>query len=551
MKRIYNFITDHPRLTLILIFFFALLVRLYRLSDIPHGFHMDEVSNTYIGRFILLSGNDLHNNTWPLLYFDKFGDFPPVLPMYLSGLSTFIFGLNEFSARFPAALIGSLMIFSIYIFTSTFFSKKIAFLASFIVAVFPWHVILSRSSSEGIIGLTCTTFGLAILFKGIVKNKLSNIFISWLFFALSFLLYPSFRLIIPFLFLPLPFIYKDNKMKKKLLILSFVLFSLLTLFISNTTWGKGRFFQTSLFFNPTDYSVIKNDLTLLTNDEGQNNVLVARIFHNKVVGYGQRFITQYLDYFSPQFLYYGNALPQRYSVPHVGLLYLTFLILLLLLLMHRKLEIKNDILFYALYLLFIAPLPAALSVDDFPNVHRSLFMIFPLTLITALSFVNFHYLIKKNALKKILLPAMLVLFCSEIIYSTHQYYNHAGSRETFRRNDGNKQLALYLKENKDKYLKIIMSHSNWFSIYYLFYNNDFSNKYIGQLGKNFMIERIDNIFFTDKQCSTSLSIANIKNSSELIINDGLCPINEKFHEINNIVRRDGTVAFRLFELKKE
>src|SRR3990167_10980877 len=140
------------------IFLLALVLRIINLGDLPHGFFEEEVTNAYVGRFIFQNGKDLYGNIFPLLYFDKFHDYPPVLPMYISGLGTFLFGNSEFAARFPTALIGALTVFPVFG-IATLLSLSGLF-AAFLLAILPWHIVLSRTGAEGVIGLYVFVLGL-------------------------------------------------------------------------------------------------------------------------------------------------------------------------------------------------------------------------------------------------------------------------------------------------------------------------------------------------------------------------------------------------------
>src|SRR5690242_4074717 len=157
---------DH-RKGLILIFLAILLVslvlRLYKLDSVPAGFHQDEVANAYVGRFILQNGVDLYGNHFPLLYFNKHGDYPPVIPMYISALGTLFFGMTVFGARIVDAIIGSLVVIPVFfIALLTFKKKKIALIASFFAAITPWHIAFSRVSTEGTIAVTIFLSGIAL-----------------------------------------------------------------------------------------------------------------------------------------------------------------------------------------------------------------------------------------------------------------------------------------------------------------------------------------------------------------------------------------------------
>ena len=179
------------------IILFAIFVRTYHLISVPYSIHRDEVANTYLGRFVLENGVDIYGNRWPLFYIDKFGDFPPAIPMYLSGAVSYITGVNVYASRLPAALAGTLFIVGLYLFILQTFNQQTALLASFLAAILPWHVNLSRAGSEGIIALTVWILGIYLLVC-FLKNKHSwQLVLSVFLLFLTYFLYPSFRLLTP------------------------------------------------------------------------------------------------------------------------------------------------------------------------------------------------------------------------------------------------------------------------------------------------------------------------------------------------------------------
>jgi len=104
----------HTFFLIFLIFLLGFYLRFYKLDQIPFGFHQDEVVNAYIGKFIFKNGFDLYGNPWSIFYFDKWGDYPLVFPIYFNGLGSLIFGNTVFGARFFPALFGSLTILTIF-----------------------------------------------------------------------------------------------------------------------------------------------------------------------------------------------------------------------------------------------------------------------------------------------------------------------------------------------------------------------------------------------------------------------------------------------------
>ena len=551
MDFVKNLLKNHEFIFVFIIFSFAFFIRVFNLLNIPYGFHMDELANTYIGRFIVMNGKDLYGNPWPLLYFNKFGDYPPVIPMYLSGFSSFVFGLNEFSARFPSALIGSLIVFPLFYFMKMNVSKKAGVIAAFLITILPWHVVLSRSSAEGIIALTVFMTGLTFLFKAIYEKKNAFFVYSSLLLISTYVLYPSFRLSVPLILLGTPFFFAENKVVKKGIYYVVIAAILFTFLIASTSWGKGRFIQTSLFSNRTDAIVIQNDLLQLANDEGHQSALIARTFHNKAIGYGERLIEQYVTYFSPGFLLIKGGLPERYSIPHLGLLYITSIFFLGFLLFPLKVSMNKNIYGYMYFFLFVVVVPSAITVDDMPNMHRSLLMIIPLVFLLTIGILNAEKILSaySSLIRKGYWMFIIGILCVEVVYGTHQYYSHAGALNAFLRTDGNKQLALYLKENRKSFSKVIVPFNDWMPLYYLFYTNDFNKKYIGHVPLEFRIPQIDNIFFVDRGCPSDAFVKLPKDV--LIVDIGNCKEIDRYIKIGQLSRRDGTIAYRLLMSKEE
>src|SRR3989304_6829386 len=216
-----------------LIFALSLFLRLYQLESFPVGFHQDEAALGYNAYSLLLTGKDENGQSLPL-YINKFGDNNPSGYHYLAILSVKFFGLNEFSTRLPAALAGAMLILAIY-FLSFTISKNtlISLFAAFFSAVAPWSIVLSRTSAETIVALFFAILGFA-LFIHFFRNKnilfLSGSVLLWI---ASFLTYPAPRLYVPLLVLATGIYVFKYIREKKLLVPSFVSFTILIAFHIN------------------------------------------------------------------------------------------------------------------------------------------------------------------------------------------------------------------------------------------------------------------------------------------------------------------------------
>lgn len=542
------FVKKHKAfIALLLVFIFALFLRLYRLGTLPANFHEDEVLSGFIGRYILQNGKDTYGNPWPLLYFNKFGDFYIILPVYLSGLATYIFGINEFAVRLPIALFGALAVFPVFILSYwATRNKTISLISALFTAIVPWQVVLGRSTTEGIIGCTLFLTGIVLFLHSIKKQKISLLVFSSILFLITYDIYHPFRLYTPLIFIPVFLIFKDQ-MKKTNYVLSYffaaIFFFVLTLYIGTTFWGKGRFVQTSIFNPISGVSIKINELMF---GEGQQQIHIARIFHNKVIMYGREFINQYLSYFSPTFLFVNGWQKSRYYVPEQGLIFLSFLVFLFLAILPIKtkssLQIDRRYFLFFLFLLFLAPFPAAFTVVESPNVHRALLMSHILVIIASYGFYKGFFLQYKKISLSHILSVFLIL---EFVYFWHQYSQHMNLYSSLIRNDGQKKVALYAGEKSKTYDEIILPAEGAMSWYYLFYNRDFSPEYIGGFRLDARIDQTNRIRYIESSCPTN-ALNNERFAKKILVIDRFnCESNKAFKVIDTITDVNPLMTYKV------
>ncbi|MEP7167019.1 MAG: glycosyltransferase family 39 protein [Candidatus Woesebacteria bacterium] len=530
----YNFLKSHrPLLTLLFVFFIALVVRLYALGQMPLHLHQDEIMNGYVGRYILQNGKDLYGNKWPLLYFDNFGDFPSVIPMYLSGLFTYVFGMTEFAIRFPIAVFGALTVFPLYfIIKKLTYSHTTALAGAVFLAFSPWHIVLSRATAEAIPGSMLFLCGVAFLLQAFETKKNWRYYsASFLFFLSTYLFYHPFRIIVP-LFLLGAFVLFWRKASTKILAFMMVFFFLLTFGISRTPWGLGRFKQTSVF---TFNSTTNNRIDMYARDAGQNHILDLKIFNNKPLVYGREIIRQYFSYLSPDFLFTDGGRPYRYLVPDQGLVQISLLAIAVFVVgfalidpsQFLKQRWDNSKVYLISWLVLISPLTAALTLDEVPNVHRS--AVFGVTLIFLFAFIYFRFQAFKTFSKPLLI-AFWIAFSLETVYFFHQYIVLAPAAEARSRYDERTELVKKIIEDKGKYSDVIVTREV-FSIYYLFYTHNLDANLAGKFKTNLVIPEVDNLHFIDNDCPTQEKTLPLGPNS-LIIDMQHCIVSDKYETTN-------------------
>lgn len=516
-----------------ILFLFALALRLYHLGSLPITFQEDEILSGYVGRYILQNGTDIYGNAWPLLYFNKFGDFYIILPMYLIGFATYIFGINEFAVRFPAALMGSLVVFPVYwLAAKTFRKRAVGYIAAFLIAITPWHWVLSRAIVEGIIGSTIFLSGIVFLLKGSEKKSIRDIIFASFLFFITYFIYHPFRMYVPLIFFPAYFLFQLQKSKKvfSTVLVVHIFFILLTMYIGTTPWGSGRFMQTSIF---SELSGVQITTQQQIFNLGDGHLIEAKIFHNKLIGFGREFVKQYLTYFSPIFLFIQGGAESRYDVPNQGLYflsYLAYLVALALPMTKKKLVPDAPLLTYLVYLILLAPLPAAITYLGSPNIHRAALL--GVVLIIPVSFGLYKICVSKY--KLILIPLVFVFLFCEVSYFWHQYTTQADIYTSMRRNDGFKELVQYVVQHKNEYDEVLLPAEGNTALYYLFFTKDFSPTYAKKFTKDAHIDAVSNIRFILSSCPSEKVTAEDLGKKILVVNRHNCPDTPTFKEIKRI-----------------
>jgi len=523
----------------------SLILRFYNLGNLPWNMQEDEVMTGYVGRFILQNGKDVYGNAWPLLYFNKFGDFYIIGPIYLKGLATYLFGVNAFAVRFFPALFGALTVIPVYAIGSLLFqSSAVGLFSALALAIMPWTIPLGRASSEGILGGFFFLYGIYYLLLGLRKKSVWPIVVGGLFILFTFWIYHNYRLLSSLFVLGfIVYAFFEKKINKKVMVsligLMF-LFVLLTVAIGRTPWGRGRFDQTGILSPLSGVAIRTQELIF---DDAHTPTLITRIFHNKPIGLAREFLHQYFIYFSGDFLFMKGGKSEAYIVPEQGLLYISFLIPLLAVLFFIAdskwmKENRNNLLLLA-YFTLISPLPSALTIVDAPNIQRSILLGLFLSLFIGLGIQSLFLHTRKF---KIVFIVFFLLMGVEFCYFWHDYTAHTDSFTSIYRNDGQRELIGYLQNEKTA--KIYLPTYGTMSMYYTFYTNNFSANLVGKFKNDVRIDSIDNVEFIDKDCPSEDKISF--NPSSLVVDLLSCKVDvEKFKEVKTIKGKNELLGFRI------
>lgn len=437
----------HFLLLLLMITLSALGLRLYQIGQVPHGMTWDEAAIGYNGWSVATVHRDEWLKFMPIS-FKSFGDYKAPFAIYLNGLFTLVLGLKLWVIRLPFVLAGGLAVWGMALMTrqflllfidQKFWQKKsllsveaLALLASFALAISPWHFHFSRVGFESGLALTQIIWALYFFFKAVISYKLrskleknprsiSFFLLSSILFALSIYTYHSTKLFTPLLVGFLILIgWRWFKLGWRYLVLFLVSFGFWLL----------PFFYDVLF----GHGLERAGVTLFSQVDGVGNQL-------KLLGFN--FIHQLL----PSFLLFGKVDTLRHGgLPFYVLLPGTFLVIIVGLLFWLILRFKqikyrqlDRAYLFAGFIVLVGLLPAVIGMIV-PHPNRALLSLLGFLLLMILGWMSFGlWFDLRNFQKKylaVIFGAWLFIqvgfFAYDVFYYFHTYAKT--SAESF--NDG-------------------------------------------------------------------------------------------------------------------
>ena len=199
---------------LILIIVLGTLLRIVAVDKYPAGLNADEAAIGYNAWSLILTGQDEHKATWPIV-FRSFDDYK--LPVYFYLVLPFVkvLGLNVWAVRLPSAILGSLSIWLLYLLVKELFRERendrLALLAAFLLAISPWHLQFSRGGWE----VNVATFFFLLSSLSFIRSfkNVKYLFLFALSTVLALYTYPSARVVLPLLMIGTAIIFWNDFIK--------------------------------------------------------------------------------------------------------------------------------------------------------------------------------------------------------------------------------------------------------------------------------------------------------------------------------------------------
>ncbi|MCL4200538.1 glycosyltransferase family 39 protein [Patescibacteria group bacterium] len=530
---------------LLLIFCGALFIRTYQLNEIPVGFHGDEVNIAYNAWAVKETGKDIDNNFLPTVI-NQWGDYRAVGYYYFAAISLALFGLSDWAVRFPAAFFGSLSVIFLWLIADKLYNRNIAWISAIILAILPWHIIISRSTSESIVSLAFVLLGIYSGLKALRATKPTKwIILSFISFSISFVTYHAARYGIPiFLFGACALLLKQYDIKKKIILISFTFLIGATSYLLFTTSGSVRASQTSIFTFPETKFVLEESI----REDGTQNPLFTRLWHNKLTSYATKALENGLQHVSASYLIFGNFMPNRYLAGKATLMPLWmygFFIIGFCAVVAGLFTKNNKQSLLLLWALAASIVPAAFTFEDIPNVQRSSLFIPVIVLLVAIGIYRSIPLIASwYKITSVAIFTLIVVYASGQF--AHEYFSHSVTHKTWYRNSGEKELVVYLNTvNSKNEPAFVTASADNNEMYYFWYLRKHP-KVIQSLPKDnrlkvlfptFSFLPVD-CFLTDKK--------EIAQPDYLYVSLGDCKDVPNTNMEKIIYREDGTAAFKIF-----
>ena len=172
-----NFTKEHilqllksRKMLILIIMLIGFALRLCYIGGIPCGLNQDEAFAGYNAYSLLHYGMDSSGYHNPV-YLVAWGSGMNALESYLMIPFVALFGLETWVIRLPQALLGCASLVVFYLLLKKVFNNRTAVMGLIVLAVCPWHIMMSRWGLESNLAPAFLLFGLYFFVRGAEDNS--------------------------------------------------------------------------------------------------------------------------------------------------------------------------------------------------------------------------------------------------------------------------------------------------------------------------------------------------------------------------------------------
>ncbi|HAU65294.1 MAG: hypothetical protein UU02_C0037G0003 [Candidatus Woesebacteria bacterium GW2011_GWA1_40_43] len=531
-------------LIIILITLLGGFLRFYKNYQNPVSLTVDEVAFGYNAYSVLKTGRDEYGKFMPLT-FKSVGDYKNPFPIYSMVPSIAIFGLNEFSVRFPTALISTLSIPLFFLLFRKLTKKTgTALLGTLLLAISPWHIYFSRYVSDHLMAGVFIGVGIIFFLKMLDGKKIWAL-LSALFFVLSIYTYYPERLFVPLFLLALFAIkFKELINHKKESVIFIIACIVLAAPLLYSTFFGNDIARANMVFITKDIEFTRNVLLsdAKTAFSGMANMSLLFFFWAR----------KYLAYFSPSFLFYGG-LPMTIQGSYgLGVLYLFEAITLPLgiyAFIKGKIPQKGIITSWIL----LGLIPSSLTNNE-QHPGRTILILPAVILLSALGLYELIKLVKNITIKYVkyfAITAFSILVIWDLAHALIAFSVYFPKERDEDFMNGTKEAVEYMLQNQDKYKEIVFDPYRGVvapyivsipHMYILFYSQYDPNIYQTELKRTG-----DDLYGFGKYTIRKINWPVDRSSDDILFIGSPWVLNEKDIDQGNILKKiyleNGSLAF--------
>jgi 4-amino-4-deoxy-L-arabinose transferase-like glycosyltransferase len=208
-----SWLLKHPKFILFAILFLGIFLRTLQFFVNPPGLYLDEATAGYEAFSLLRTGEDRWGLAFPI-YFVNWGSGQNVLYSYMSVPIISIFGLSRISVRLLSLFIGILTLPLLYVTVKRRFGRESAIVSMLLLAILPWHIMLSRWAQESNLLPFFLLLGIYTMSRALEGGSRGWIAIALMPWGLSLYAYALSYIIIPIMLALILLFYRDDILKK-------------------------------------------------------------------------------------------------------------------------------------------------------------------------------------------------------------------------------------------------------------------------------------------------------------------------------------------------
>lgn len=167
MKK-HQIITYNIQIILIVLLYQFLCI--YKITDIPYGYNIDEAGTAVDAYFLANFGVDRYNTSWPV-YFMNYGGGQNALNQYLCAITVRLFGFNMLQIKIPGVVVNVIgLIYLIKLFQKLF-NKKYGLITGLIYQISPYGIMRSRTVLESNLALPIMIIAVYYTYKAVEEQQ--------------------------------------------------------------------------------------------------------------------------------------------------------------------------------------------------------------------------------------------------------------------------------------------------------------------------------------------------------------------------------------------